>query len=113
MAQFLKLNDLLTDDDYTVIDEEVIQAFLDHGLVPQHNLQKRETSMNTKTLNSLDKIPVPQHVADWLDKLSHGLFGLNYDIVPSEIYDWVYANNDNLKKLHLAVVAGYIVDESL
>lgn len=31
MAQFLKLNDLLTDADYTVTDEEVKQAFLDHG----------------------------------------------------------------------------------
>lgn len=39
MAQFLKLKDLLTDDDYTVTDEEVKQAFLDHGLVPQHDPQ--------------------------------------------------------------------------
>lgn len=42
MAKFLKLNDLLTDEDYTVTDEEVKQAFLDHGLVTQHDLQKNE-----------------------------------------------------------------------
>ena len=66
--------------------------------------------MNTETLNSLEKIPVPQHVADWLDKHSHGLFGLNYDMVPSKIYDWVYATEDNLKKIHLAVVVGYTIE---
>ena len=43
--------------------------------------------MNTETPDSLEKILVQQHVADWLDKLSHELFGLNYDMVPSEIYD--------------------------
>lgn len=42
MAQFLKLNDLLTDADYTVTDEEVKQAFIDHGLVPQHNPHETE-----------------------------------------------------------------------
>lgn len=42
MAQFLKLKDLLTDDDYTVTDEEVKQAFLDHGLVPQHDPRETE-----------------------------------------------------------------------
>ena len=42
MAQFLKLNDLLTDDDYIVTDEEVKQAFLDHGLVQQYNSQETE-----------------------------------------------------------------------
>ena len=109
MAQFLKLNDLLTDDNYTVTDEEVKQAFLDHGLVP-HTPQETEETMNNETLDSLEKIPVPQHVADWLDTPSHGLFGLNYDMVPSEIYDWVYATNDNLKKIHLAVVVGYTIE---
>lgn len=69
--------------------------------------------MNIKILDSLEKVPVPQHVADWLDRNRCSLFGLNYDSVPSEIYDWVYATEDNLKKIHLAVVAGYIVDESL
>lgn len=34
MAQFLKLNDILTDADYIVTDEEVEQAFRDHGLIP-------------------------------------------------------------------------------
>ena len=42
MVQFLKLNDILTDADYTVTDEEVKQAFLDHGLVPQYEPQETE-----------------------------------------------------------------------
>lgn len=45
MVKFLKLNDILTDADYTVTDEEVKQAFLDHGLVPQYeanNSQEKE-----------------------------------------------------------------------
>lgn len=43
MVQFLKLNDLLTDDDYVVTDEEVKQAFLDHGLVPHDQQETEET----------------------------------------------------------------------
>ena len=42
MTQFLKLNDLLTDADYTVTHEEVKKAFLDHGLVPQCDSQETE-----------------------------------------------------------------------
>lgn len=42
MAQFLKLNDLLTDDDYTVTYEEVKQAFRNHGLIPQHDPRETE-----------------------------------------------------------------------
>lgn len=42
MAKFLKLNDLLTDDDYAVTDEEIKQAFLDHGLVPYSDPQETE-----------------------------------------------------------------------
>lgn len=68
--------------------------------------------MNIEILNSLEKVPVPQHIADWLDKNRRSLFGLNYDMVPSEIYDWVYATEDNLKKIHLAVVVGYVVEEN-
>lgn len=58
-----------------------------------------------------NKPVVPQFVADWLSKLKSGLFGLNYDSVPSEIYDWVYATEDNLRKLHLAFVYGYEVEK--
>lgn len=32
---------------------------------------------------------IPQFIADWVDNLKSGLFGLNYDSVPIEIYDWV------------------------
>lgn len=42
MVKFLKLNDILTDVDYTVTDEEVKQAFLEHGLVPQYDAQETE-----------------------------------------------------------------------
>lgn len=44
MVKFLKLNDILTDADYTVTDEEVEQAFRDHGLVPQCDTQETETT---------------------------------------------------------------------
>ena len=67
-----------------------------------------------KDLQQLDKpqkVKVPQFVADWLSNLKSGLFGLNYDSVSSEIYDWVYDTEDNLGKLHLAFVYGYEVEE--
>ena len=57
------------------------------------------------------KTVVPQFVADWLSKLKSGLFGLNYDSVSSEIYDWVHAEEDNLRNLHLAFVYGYEVEK--
>ena len=53
---------------------------------------------------------VPQFVADWIDDKS-GLFGLNYDSASDELYDWVYANEENIKKLHLAFVRGYEVEK--
>ena len=46
-----------------------------------------------------------------MDNLKSGLFGLNYDSVPSKIYDWVYAEEENIKKLHLSVVVGYEIKE--
>lgn len=64
-----------------------------------------------RQLNEPKKVTIPQFVADWLSNLKSGLFGLNYDSVPSEIYDWVYATEDNLGKLHLAFVYGYEVEE--
>ena len=54
---------------------------------------------------------IPQFIADWVDNLKSGLFGLNYDSVSSEIYDWVYADEGNIKKLHLAIVVGYEIKE--
>lgn len=64
-----------------------------------------------RQLNEPKKVTIPQFVADWLSNLKSGLFGLNYDSVPSEIYDWVYATEDNLRRLHLAFVYGYEVEE--
>ena len=62
-------------------------------------------------LDEHQKVVVPQFVADWLEKVKNKLFGLNYDSVPSEIYDWVYEEEGNLKKLHIACVIGYTVEK--
>lgn len=67
-----------------------------------------------KDLENLDepqKITIPQVVADWIEKNKGSLFGLNYDSVSSEIYDWVYEEEGNLKKLHLACAIGYTVEK--
>lgn len=64
-----------------------------------------------KQLDKPQPVKVPQFVADWLSNLKSGLFGLNYDSVSSEIYDWVYDTEDNLGKLHLAFVYGYEVEK--
>ena len=61
-----------------------------------------------------EKVTVPQFVADWIEKNRGSLFGLNYDSVSSEIYDWVYEEEEeegNLKKLHLACAIGYEVEK--
>lgn len=61
-----------------------------------------------------EKVTVPQFVADWIEKNRGSLFGLNYDSVSSEIYDWVYEEKEeegNLKKLHLACAIGYTVEK--
>ena len=71
-------------------------------------MKMRKQKMKSKEV----EIPqIPQFIADWVDKLKSGLFGLNYDSVSSEIYDWVYAEEENIKKLHLAVVVGYKIKE--
>ena len=62
-------------------------------------------------LDEPQKVAVPQFVADWIEKNKGSLFGLNYDSVSSEIYDWVYEEEGNLKKLHLACAIGYTVEE--
>lgn len=64
-----------------------------------------------KIRQELNKPVIPQFVADWLSDLKSGLFGLNYDSVSSEIYDWVYHTEDNIRKLHLAFVYGYEVEK--
>ena len=64
-----------------------------------------------KQLDEPQKVTVPQFVADWIEKVGGELFGLNYDSVPSEIYDWVYEEEGNLKKLHLACAIGYEVEK--
>ena len=103
------LDELKTKEWVGFIDDEIKEAI--QTFEPFRNeLTSNIPYSLDKNIAMLEKIPVPQHVADWLDKLSNGLFGLNYDMVPSEIYDWIYETDDNLKKLHLAVVVGYVVD---
>ncbi|AGF87452.1 DUF1642 domain-containing protein [Streptococcus suis] len=59
------------------------------------------------------KVVVPKFVAEWIDTLDeHGLFGLNYDVVDESVQNWVYENYDcNAKKLHLAYLYGYEVEQ--
>ena len=54
---------------------------------------------------------VPHFVAEWIEKVGGNLFGLNYDMVPEEIYDWVNEEKGNFKKLHLACAIGYEVEK--
>ena len=70
-----------------------------------------EVLKDLKQLDEPQKVIVPQFVADWIEKNRGSLFGLNYDSVSSEIYDWVYEEEGNLKKLHLACAIGYEVEK--
>lgn len=72
-----------------------------------------EVLKDLKQLDEPQKVQVPQFVADWIEKNRGSLFGLNYDSVSSEIYDWVYEEEEegNLKKLHLACAIGYTVEK--
>lgn len=54
---------------------------------------------------------VKQFVAEWIEKVGGNLFGLNYDMVSEEIYDWVNEEKGNFKKLHLACAIGYEVEK--
>lgn len=43
-----------------------------------------------KLIEQLDEpqeVEIPQFIADWVESAEGNLFGLNYDNVPSEIYD--------------------------
>ena len=73
-----------------------------------------EVLKDLKRLDEPQEVTVPQFVADWIEKNRGSLFGLNYDSVSSEIYDWVYEEEEeegNLKKLHLACAIGYTVEK--
>lgn len=73
-----------------------------------------EVLKDLKQLDEPQKVQVPQFVADWIEKNRGSLFGLNYDSISSEIYDWVYEEEEeegNLKKLHLACAIGYTVEK--
>ena len=64
-------------------------------------------------IDEQQKVVIPKFVAEWLDTLDgHGLFGLNYDVVDESVQNWVYENYDcNAKKLHLAYLYGYTVEQ--
>lgn len=74
-------------------------------------IQLNQILEDLKQLDEPQKPVVPQFVADWLEKAKNKLFGLNYDSVSSEIYEWAYEEEANIKKLHLACAIGYTVEK--
>lgn len=84
----------------------------DFGYFPTFTNVKTFIKEYEKLAKSEPQKPVvPQFVADLIEKNKGSLFGLNYDSVSSEIYDWVYGEEGNLKKLHLACAIGYEVEK--
>ena len=89
------------------IKKQSTQAYDDFAIM-------RDTAIHI--INQIDepqKPVIPKFVAEWLDILDeHGLFGLNYDIVDESVQNWVYENYDcNAKKLHLAYLFGYEIEQ--
>lgn len=77
-------------------------------------IQLNQILEDLKQLDEPQKVTIPQFVADWIEKVGGKLFGLNYDSVPIEIYDWVYGEDGeegNLKKIHLACAIGYEIEK--
>ena len=74
-------------------------------------IQLNQILEDLKQLDESQKVTIPQFVADWLEKTKNKLFGLNYDSVSSEIYEWAYEEEGNLKKMHLACAIGYTVEK--
>lgn len=90
--------------------QELIKHFEEMEYVSIVQMGKKSFIDMIEQLNEPQKPVVPQFVADWIEKNKGSLFGLNYDSVSSEIYDWVYEEEGNLKKLHLACAIGYTVE---
>lgn len=94
------------------LDEFLNKLGSDYGLLKYklgYEQGKFEASMIP--CDEPQKPVVPQFIADWIEKVGGKLFGLNYDSVPSEIYDWVYGEEGDLNKLHLACAIGYTVEK--
>lgn len=95
--------------------QELIKKYEDEfssiGMNLSTAIKFKELWIDILELNELQKVQIPQFVADWIEKNRGSLFGLNYDSVPSEIYDWVYEEEGNLKKIHLACAIGYTVEK--
>lgn len=93
--------------------QELIKHFEEMEYVSVSQMGKKAFIDLIEQLDEPQKPVVPQFVADWIEKNRGSLFGLNYDSVSSEIYDWVYEEEEegNLKKLHLACAIGYTVEK--
>lgn len=96
--------------------KELIEKIKDLSYTLTWNIPRINREIVIDLIEQLDepqKPVVPQFVADWIEKNRGSLFGLNYDSVSSEIYDWVYEEEEegNLKKLHLACAIGYTVEK--
>lgn len=91
--------------------QELIKYFEEMEYVSISQMGKKAFIDLIEQLDEPQKVTVPQFVADWIEKVGGSLFGLNYDSVSSEIYDWVYEEEGNLKKLHLACAIGYEVEK--
>lgn len=95
--------------------QELIKKYEDEfssiGMNLSTTIKFKELWIDILELDESQKPVVPQFVADWIERNRGSLFGLNYDSVPSEIYDWVYEEEGNLKKLHLACAIGYTVEK--
>lgn len=91
--------------------QELIKHFEEMEYVSVSQMGKKAFIDMIEQLDEPQKVQVPQFVADWIEKNKGSLFGLNYDSVSSEIYDWVYEEEGNLKKLHLACAIGYTVEK--
>ena len=93
--------------------QELIKHFEEMEYVSIVQMGKKSFIDMIEQLDEPQKPVVPQFVADWIEKNRGSLFGLNYDSVSSEIYDWVYEEEEegNLKKLHLACAIGYTVEK--
>ena len=91
--------------------QELIKHFEEMEYVSIVQMGKKSFIDMIEQLDEPQKPVVPQFVADWIEKNKGSLFGLNYDSVSSEIYDWVYEEEGNLKKLHFACAIGYTVEK--
>lgn len=94
------------------LTRKLMKQMQNFGYSPSFTNVKTFIQEYEKLTNSEPQKPVvPHFVAEWIEKVGGNLFGLNYDMVPEEIYDWVNEEKGNFKKLHLACAIGYEVEK--